>query len=236
MLRCAGQCVGARLAAAIAPGDRRPARPASPWRRKLLSHDWPASARPLLCASQLRRPRAQRSSARSHAATNASGEPAISTAVEVAVMAHDIGDRGRHHGQPAARYSGVLVGADEPGRLVYGERHQGHVPAAQVDRAGRHRACRRDNGMLARRGSSAGSIFTTGPTMTSDHPGARRQPPPAVRGPSARRSRRKSRAWAAQPPCWSSGSARQLRALREMRDIDARGKRMDSSGDPRLAS
>ena len=52
-------------------------------------------------------------------------------ALELAIMAHHILDRGRHHRLAAGKIFGGLGRRDELGRFVDRERHQRDVPAAR---------------------------------------------------------------------------------------------------------
>ena len=111
------------------------------------------------------------SSASSQAATNSSGVEAILHAFEVAVMAHDVPDRRRHHRLPAGEIFGRLGRRDELRRFVHRERHQRDVPARQIGRQLVDRSCRRGNGCWAASAGRLRAIFTTGPTITNDQSG-----------------------------------------------------------------
>ncbi len=74
------------------------------------------------------------SSASSQAATNSSGSRGDLHALELAVVADHVLDRGRHDRLAAGEIFGGLGRRDELGRFVHRERHQRDVPARQIGR------------------------------------------------------------------------------------------------------
>ena len=135
-------------------------------------------------------------------------------ALELAVMAHDVLDRRRHHRLAAGEIFGSLGRRDELRRFVHRERHQRDVPARQIGRQLGDRSCRRDNGCWAASADRPRVIFTTGPTITNDQSGRiSRDLGRAARCRSARRSRRRSRAAGAAGLPGRRGRTRRARAL-----------------------
>ena len=139
-------------------------------------------------------------------------------------------------------YSSVLVGLMKRVDSLQRERQQADVPAGEELRQQRRTAAGRGSGCSARCGSAAGSIFTTGPTITICHAGSASASAPSsvevealvdhAEEAEARRGDRALQPLGRAP----SPARRRSRCGGEVRGVDALGKQCTLAWRSRLAS